>query len=166
GLRLLEPVVKVPLILRLPGQTVPRRVADPVETVDLFPTVAELFGLPAPAGLPGRTLTPALVGAALTAPRFRIIERRRYPDQPKVVGVALHGGDWKAVYYHDEDGRETRWLGRRTEGFDTVNLYDPASDEARWLETARKGLQAVGDEPASELDEEGRRILEALGYLD
>jgi arylsulfatase A-like enzyme len=166
GLRLLEPVIKVPWILRLPGQTAPRRVTEPVETIDLFPTIAEALNLSVPAGLPGRTLIPALSGEPLAAPRYRIIERRLYPDQPEVVGVALHGGDWKAVYYRDEDGRETRWLGRQTQGLDAVNFYDPASDPALWLETARQGLQAAADEPVAELDEERERVLKALGYLD
>jgi len=166
GLRLLEPVIKVPLIVRLPGQVAGRRVPTPVETVDLMPTLAELFGLEAPADLAGVSLTPALAGQTLAVPPFRRVERRSFPDQPEVVGLALHGGDWKALYYHDQDGSELRYLGRLPGGLDAANLYTDDGDEARWLEAARRDLAAAGLDPASELDEQQRRALRALGYME
>jgi arylsulfatase len=166
GLRLLEPVIKVPLVIRLPGQIAGRRVATPVETVDLMPTLAELFGLEAPARLSGIDLTPSLAGGTLAVPPFRLIERRSFPDQPEVLGLALHGGDWKAVYYHDQDGSELRYLGRLPAGLDAANVYTDDEDEARWLEAARRELVTAGLDPSSELDAQQRRALRALGYVD
>jgi len=166
GLRLLEPVIKVPLIVRLPGQSEAIRHLGPVETIDLVPTLLELFGLETPSGLPGVSLVQALAGHEIEAPPFRFIERRAYPDQPDVVAVALHGGSWKAVYYRDEDGSETRHLGRRQGGLDGENLYRPDSTEARWLEDAWKGVAAAGTPAAAELDDPTQRMLRALGYID
>jgi len=166
GLRLLEPVVKVPMIVRLPGEREGTRADSPVETIDLLPTVAELMNLEPPTDLPGRSLVPALSGARLGAGSPRVVERRLYDDRPDIVGAAIHAGAWKAVFYRDEDGSETRFLGRRDSGLDGENLFTADSDEARWLEAVVAGLTS-GDGPVeAEMDEEQRRMLEALGYLD
>jgi predicted AlkP superfamily pyrophosphatase or phosphodiesterase len=49
----------VPLIIRVPGQPA-GRVEDPVATVDIAPTVADLLGIPTPATVDGRSLAPYL----------------------------------------------------------------------------------------------------------
>lgn len=54
---LYEHALRSPLMLRHPGLAQPGRASDAVvETVDVFPTLAELCGLPAPADLDGRSL--------------------------------------------------------------------------------------------------------------
>ncbi len=60
-----ERATRVPLIIA--GAGVPRgRVVDvPVELLDLYPTLAELAGFSAPAGLDGLSLAPALQGQTL-----------------------------------------------------------------------------------------------------
>lgn len=164
GLRLLEPVIRVPFVLRVPGAA-PGRVAAPVETIDLVPTLVDYLGLVAPAGLPGRSLRPAIEGRRLTAPRFRVVERRHYEDQPDVLGVALHGGDWKAVYYHDEDGAEARRFARRPD-LDGADPLDPSSPAAGWLDAMVGALRSAPAAAKRELDAEEERMLRALGYLD
>lgn len=57
--------LRVPLLLRLPGQTEARRCATPVGTVDLQPTLLELAGAAPDRAAPGRSLLPALRGEAL-----------------------------------------------------------------------------------------------------
>jgi choline-sulfatase len=57
--------VKVPLIFRWPGHLPKdRRVLEPVELVDLFPTLLELAGQPLPPDLHGRSLKPMALGEA------------------------------------------------------------------------------------------------------
>lgn len=61
---LYDGALRSPLLIRAPGLTEPGRASDAlVETVDLFPTLTELCGLPTPAGLDGRSLTPQLARA-------------------------------------------------------------------------------------------------------
>ena len=62
----------VPLIISGPGVTRPgTRRGDAVSHVDLFPTVCGLLGIPPPAGLQGRSLSPLLAGGRLrTAPIY------------------------------------------------------------------------------------------------
>jgi arylsulfatase A-like enzyme len=58
---LFEEALRVPLVVAAPGLGHPRAaVRAPVELVDLYPTLVELAGLPAVAGLDGRSLVPLL----------------------------------------------------------------------------------------------------------
>ena len=52
---LYDELVRVPLILKLPGRA-PRTVSETVGTLDLFPTVLDILGLPVIDGLYGRSL--------------------------------------------------------------------------------------------------------------
>ena len=59
---LYEHALRSPLMIRYPGLRQPGKTsAAIVETVDLFPTLAELCGLPAPEGLDGHSLRPQLL---------------------------------------------------------------------------------------------------------
>jgi arylsulfatase A-like enzyme/Tfp pilus assembly protein PilF len=65
GLLLYESTLRVPLLAAGPGVGAGRVLSEPVSTVDVLPTVLDLLGVDAPAGLPGRTLRPALRGERL-----------------------------------------------------------------------------------------------------
>jgi arylsulfatase len=58
-----EELVRVPLVMVLSGVIeAGRRIGTPVQTVDLFPTIAELLGLPVSEELPGRSFAARLKG--------------------------------------------------------------------------------------------------------
>lgn len=58
---LYDQALRSPLIIRHPGMVQPGRMSDAlVETVDLFPTLIDLCGLPTPDGLDGQSLRPQL----------------------------------------------------------------------------------------------------------
>ncbi len=62
---LYENALRSPLLVRAPGMAEPGQTSRViVETVDLFPTLTDLCGLPAPAGLDGRSLGPQLKSPA------------------------------------------------------------------------------------------------------
>ncbi len=72
---LLERTVHVPLFVIPPDrETVPSDVTQPVELVDLFPTVAKLAGAMPPASLPGQDLL-----------------ERPFPENPRAWAYAAHG---------------------------------------------------------------------------
>ena len=50
-----EEAVRVPLIVRLPGQEEGRRIQGPVSQIDLVPTLLELLRQPVPENLPGKS---------------------------------------------------------------------------------------------------------------
>jgi arylsulfatase A-like enzyme len=64
GLFVYESVIRVPLIIRAPFETMRgRRVADPVRIVDVVPTVLDLVGETVPSDTDGQTLSPLMNGA-------------------------------------------------------------------------------------------------------
>ena len=64
---LYDETMRVPLVIKLPGQRVGRRVSTPVQHIDIAPTVLALAGLPAPPELHGRNLVPAAGGTGAVA---------------------------------------------------------------------------------------------------
>jgi iduronate 2-sulfatase len=67
---LYEAALKSPLIIRVPGMNQPGAVSHAVvETVDLYPTLTDLAGIPTPDALHGRSLRPQLENAAAPSSR-------------------------------------------------------------------------------------------------
>lgn len=63
GTSVYDEQVRVPLIVAGPGLTAGWRVTEPVQTIDLFPTVLAGLGVPIPPRIRGRDLGPVLVPA-------------------------------------------------------------------------------------------------------
>ncbi len=100
----------VPLVIAGPG--VPRRIVDdPVELLDLYPTLAELAGLPPPSGVEGLSLVPQLHGEARTRPAITTHNKDNHAVRTK---------DWRYIRY--ADGSE--------------ELYDRRVDPNEWTNLA------------------------------
>jgi len=118
-----EQAARIPLVISAPGVTrAASRTAALAETVDLYPTLCELAGLPVPSGLDGRSLVPvlkdpaadtkeavfhfyprnALMGRAVRTADHRLVEWKK-PGAPSSEAV-LELYDYKA------DPAETRNL--------------------------------------------------------
>jgi choline-sulfatase len=63
GMFLYQETMHVPLIIKLPGQRSGRRIAAPVQHIDVAPTLLALAGIPKPEPLHGRDLRPLLGGS-------------------------------------------------------------------------------------------------------
>ena len=58
-----DDLVRIPLLMRLPGKIKPGRVIDqPVSQIDLMPTILQYTGQPVPGSIHGRSLRPLLEG--------------------------------------------------------------------------------------------------------
>jgi len=120
---------RVPLVFAGPGVTAGRTCSQPAELLDIYPTLADLCGLPAKEGVEGRTLRPQLEDAE--APR----------DHPAITthNPGNHGvrsEHWRYIVY--ADGSE--------------ELYDLRIDPNEWTNLA-------GDEAYAEVIERHRRYL-------
>ena len=99
---LFEAAARVPLIVAAPG--VQAGVASPriVELVDLYPTLAEKCGLPAPEGLEGTSFVPLLAD----------------PNRP-----------WKSAAFVTRSGRSSLYRSVHTERFSYVESIDGTEAE-------------------------------------
>ncbi|MEW5982656.1 MAG: sulfatase-like hydrolase/transferase [Acidobacteriota bacterium] len=162
GIFLYGETIRVPLVVKLPGQRGKRRrVADPVQHIDLLPTILDLAGIPTPNGLQGRTLGPAFGGQ-------RLDERGLYAE---ALYSRYHYG-WSELYALT-DSRYRFIRAPRDELYDiqldpgeTVNL---AAERESARVAMRKALDSLLrgvtiDTPA-EVSAEDRERLRALGYV-
>ena len=75
-----EQSVRVPLIIRLPGDVDRNAACDHlIEHVDLYPTLAELCGLPLPENIHGRSFAPLLCNRPLPTAGIRVLGIRLLP---------------------------------------------------------------------------------------
>ncbi len=114
-------VIRVPLIVRGAGIG-PRVIDTPVSLIDIMPTLLELAGAAVPAGLDGRSLVPALRGAA--APERPILVELPHDHQIKRDMAAVIQPPWKVIW----DREANAWsLYKLDDVADETNLVgDPA----------------------------------------
>jgi choline-sulfatase len=163
GLFLYDEVVRVPLIVKLPqGLSGGRRVPEPVQHIDLLPTLAALSNLHAPQGLRGRDLTVSLFNRGRLAPQG-IYAEALYPR--------YHFGWSELVSLTDERYRFIE--APRPELYDLerdprerTNLVAERAQAATALRSALSSLVAGRqiDSPSAVSDEDRQRLA-ALGYV-
>jgi arylsulfatase A-like enzyme len=167
-----EEILRIPLIVRLPGAAAGKRVAAPVRIVDVMPTLLELAEVGAPPRMEGRSLAAVLRSWVATPEPVRPMAT--YDDANL---AALRDGPFKLI-------ERTTPRGKSHELFDVVR--DPA--ERRDLSRHRPGrlaalrraladrrarstalraeLRAGAPVPDVEIPEAQRERLRALGYAD
>ena len=163
GLFLYDEVVRVPWIMRLPhAQSAGRRVRDPVQHVDLVPTLAAAARLEVPAGLRGRDLSVAASGRGTLVPQG-IYAEALYPY--------YHFG-WSELLSLTDD-RYRYIKAPREELYDLerdpdeqANLAKERGQAATALRSALDALVAGRDIDApTAVSDDDRQRLAALGYI-
>jgi len=105
--------LRVPLLVRWPGTVAAGRVVNtPVTSMDFFPTVIELAGLPPPGRSDGMSLVPLLQGEGTLARTALHWHYPHYSNQARSPGApagggpgaAMRAGQWKLIQ-HFESGR-------------------------------------------------------------
>jgi len=133
---ILEPQVRIPFVLRLPGATSGRRVPAVVSGVDVAPTLLSIAGLEIPPRYTGVDAL-ELADAPPGEPRRILVEDRDQMDIDD-VRLALYEGPWKLV---------RRGLGQRQrfELFDLrsdpLGLKDVSAAEPELLERLKLELE-------------------------
>ncbi|HPB56555.1 MAG TPA: sulfatase-like hydrolase/transferase, partial [Candidatus Aminicenantes bacterium] len=146
--------IKVPLVIKYPGQREPAVVKEVVSQLDLFPTIADVVGAKPPAGLSGRSL-------------------RGGPESDGVVPSESYviSNSWgKDLLHRFDDAVELRLIaavGRRDYSLNEENLREREEPFAgalnRYLSLRRQavGKGTRGKAPTKEALEK----LRSLGYL-
>ncbi len=118
----------VPLIISAPGMAASGKQTDAlVEELDLFPTLVEVCGLPAPDGLEGKSLTPLFANPAATVKASAMTQHPRpaYYDReptsvPQTMGYSVRTDAFRYTEWRDWSTGET--VARE--------LYDHRTDAA------------------------------------
>jgi arylsulfatase A-like enzyme len=94
-----EAVVRVPLVIKMPGQKTGRTVHTPVSLADVAPTIGDITGAPVLEAADGRSLKPALLGEELSVqPVYTMAMERQSRFKPLRAGhYAVIDGSFKLV---------------------------------------------------------------------
>lgn len=162
----------------------PRRLAEPVQLIDVMPTILDLLGLKAPAGLEGQSLVPLLKGLPFHRNGSVMSTKLARPKAESGGGVpesatdtiARIDADWKLIY---------RRRAARA-GLKVIELYDRRHDRAdghdlapqqrelagrlrleilNWIQQEDRARQQVGEAGKTTLDRNTLERLRSLGYL-
>jgi arylsulfatase len=96
GKQTYEDVARVPLIVRWPkGVTAGAVVDQPVESIDLAPTILDMLGAPLHGTLEGRSLVSLLLGTSAWEPKPVRVEAGH---GAKRASVSWREGNWKLIY--------------------------------------------------------------------
>lgn len=111
----------VPLIVRTPGMAQPGVATDALtEFVDIYPTLAELAGLPPPDGLDGRSFATALENPKSSGRELVLSQFARpfEPSTPEIMGYSIR----------TTTQRYTRWIDWLNRKVLAEELYDYAAE--------------------------------------
>jgi len=152
---LFEESSRVPLVIVSPGAAAQGAVAkSPVSQIDLFPTLAELCSVKAPANIQGQSLAPMLKDASVAGRGWAITQVvrgggfRRFGASPAVgdegkrfFGYSLRTPRWR--YTEWDEGREGRELyDHEADPREITNLADDPA-QAETVEQLSKQLRAA-----------------------
>ncbi len=162
GLFLYDATMHVPLIAKTPAGRPGRRVADPVQHIDLLPTLASLAHLKLPTGLRGRSLAPLLTGAGHVAPLGIYAEAPYAHDHFGWGGLSSLTDD----RYRFIDAPQAELYDLQRDPLEGTNVL---TERAQAGEAMRLGLDALvserGVDASSVVSAEDRERLAALGYV-
>ena len=167
GFFIYEAATRVPFIIRAPLESARgRRVADPVRTVDVVPTVLELLGLPPAAPSAGKSLVPLMTGQAIElglegyAEAMYPLHHYGWSDLR-----AMRSGRFKVI-----DAPRPELYDIETDPYEKVDIYqqrrtvgDQMIARLRAMEQAFEKVAAAP--PPGDVDPEVRARLAALGYI-
>ncbi len=169
GTNLHDELIRVPFLIVPPGNEPGRVIDEPVELIDIFPTVLSIFGLPVPEGAPGRVLAPRAANDRSAG--FSFVRAKSYQGDVVVTRErgAVRSPSHKVIAELSEDGpvesfdlRQDPGEQRPLSSDDQAALQESLRDQlSRWHRKTPRGMS--DDVPT--LDPAIREKLIRLGYL-
>jgi arylsulfatase A-like enzyme len=127
-----DEVVRVPLLIRPPGGVAMKRIARPVASFAIGPTVLDMLDIPAPADMEAHSLRNVIDDVPAQLPVFT------EAGYARDYVLSVRRGTWKLTHVPD---RFTRSLMRGTE----YELYDLEKDPAELVELHDSRPEMVND---------------------
>ena len=173
-----DEAIHIPLLIRFPGGKGPvGRVTALTQTIDLLPTIMDLFQIPYPKDqVQGRSLLPLLTGESQRVNDYVFARTGGvypcYVVRSKDWSLLLYrGGKLRALYDLWDDPRQRyNVIAKRPEAAAAAaQAFEAFAKAQRWppLDFVDPKYQppAGRERPTQEVSEETRRQLRALGYL-
>ena len=108
---LFEESLRSPLIIQYKGLGAPGETTDSmVESIDVFPTLCQLTGVPTPSGLDGVSLKPCLENISAKGHSAISYGRRGRTIRTQRYRLIVHGKGAVELYDHDQPDAETHNL--------------------------------------------------------
>ncbi len=180
GPHVLESHVRVPLIVHLPSEASnPRRVARPVSTIDVVPTILELAGVAVSAFAGNRAALPLAGESLVLTPEGELTGHRRNIFFASRAFWGVRSREWKMILKTRDDddnlGESHQLFNLMADREESRNLYDGEPEQAarvlRRLEARRQiqsNYEAGGTDRTdryTRLNKEALENLRTLGYI-
>ncbi|MFS4456737.1 sulfatase [Maribacter sp. 2304DJ31-5] len=130
--------VRVPLIIKPPGETKAAKITAPVISMDLFPTILDEMDLPLQPRLhkDGSSLKPIMDGEVRTVHEALFWDYSHYHTSGWTPGQAVRKGNWKLIHFLEDDTFELYNLKN-----DISEQYDLATENIEKLQDLKKELE-------------------------
>jgi arylsulfatase A-like enzyme len=148
-----ELATRAPLLISVPGsKTAGQKCSATVEFVDVYPTLAELCGLPNPTGLSGRSLKAFINNPSAPSTKVAISQYPKKAPEGQVMGYSIRNDRYRATFYRLRNGSQvvgTELYDEQNDPNETVSLANKP-EHKELLETLAKHLPPVGSDAKPE----------------
>lgn len=162
----------------------PRRVAEPVQLIDVMPTVLDLLGLKVPEVVQGQSLAPFAKGQPFRRRGMVMTSRYAHPNakpngfvpENRTDTVALLDAGWKLIYRDKAkevglnkvelyDRRTDRGEARNVAGEHPQEVSRMMTEVGKWLDAEKQIKSFLGRGAKATMDQQTLDQLRSLGYI-
>lgn len=142
-----EIATRAPLLVRVPGlATAGKKCPAPVEFIDVYPTLAELCGLPTPNSIDGRSLKQLIDNPTSASTDVAISQYPRSAEGQSLMGYSIRDTRWRCTFWRQRNGEKivaTELYDELNDPHETVSLADKP-EHAERIAAMAKYLPPVG----------------------
>lgn len=160
----------------------PRRISEPVQLIDVMPTVLDLLSLKTPTVAEGQSLAPLLRGETfkrrglVMSSRFAAVRPEGLVPENAADDFAITDAHWKFIYRNKAAKAGVKKVELYDRRVDRAEHHDISAEHPRevesfvaalgqWIEAQNKVRQIIGHTGTSRLDQQTLEQLRSLGYL-
>ncbi|WP_214613127.1 sulfatase [Zobellia barbeyronii] len=128
--------IRIPLLIKKPGQKQGNRIDAPVISMDMFPTILDELDLPLQSNLhqDGVSLSSLLDGKENNVHESLFWDYPHYHGSGWTPGQAVRKGDWKLIYFYENDL------------YELYNLKEDISEENNLADSQPEKLEELKEE--------------------
>lgn len=159
-----------------------RRVGEPVQLIDVMPTVLDLVGLKSPEVVEGQNLVPLLKGQPfkrqnlVMSSRFAAAHPEGIVPENSTDSFAVVNARWKFIYRNKAAKAGIKRVELYDRKVDRGEAHDVANEHpdevesmiaalTAWIDAQNKVREVIGHTGKSKLDQQTLEKLRSLGYL-